>query len=189
MKRTRGNVWTLAAVFRTTPMALAVWCALCELADARRSSVVTPTRAKLARAIGIDRQKSVSAALTLLERAGWIERVHVPVTSGGIQRATLLRIVLCRKRRSSAPYGAKRRRGRSSGPRVEGAPTPQDFPYGKEGEPTAPALSGAGAARHVPSPEHPSARIERERLAEIRAAREAKERQAERQAPERERAK
>jgi hypothetical protein len=146
VKRRRARPWTLAKVFGSSPTALAVWCALCELSDARRSPVVTPTRDELARAVGIARHKTISATLTLLEVAGWIDRAHVPVTTNGARTATLLRIVLRRRGRSSAPYGARRRRGRSSAPRVKGAPAPQDFSQKRRArEPVAPSAVGVGA--------------------------------------------
>jgi len=130
-----------------------VWLALTDLADARGSAVVTPTRGQLAALTGIRRHKSISQVLTTLEKAGWIDRMHVPVIVGGKRAATLLRIIL-------------RRRGRK---------TPQDFPYGKGAVPAArpfpPVGDGAAAPAQI-APEHPSARRERERLAEIRARRE-----------------
>jgi hypothetical protein len=67
------------------------------LADGK--PIVTPTRATIGKAAGIDRAPTISRALTALEAAGWIDRVHVPVTVGGRQTATLLRIVLRRRER------------------------------------------------------------------------------------------
>ena len=80
--------------------AAAVWLALCDLSAARRSSVVTPTRAQVSSMTGL-RLRTVSNSLTTLEKAGWIDRAHIPVTNEGKRTATLLRIVLLRKGRST----------------------------------------------------------------------------------------
>jgi hypothetical protein len=87
---TRRRPWSLARIWRTHRAALYVYCAL---ESSSKSAVTTPTRAALAKLTGISRLKTISAALTVLEQAGWIERVHVPVVSAG-QRATLLRVIL-----------------------------------------------------------------------------------------------
>lgn len=97
-KRQRRSRWTLARLSRACRFAPAVWLALQELARGR--STCTPTRETLAELIGIRRHKSISAGLTALEKAGWIEREHVPKFRGGRQTATLLRVrFLCTKRR------------------------------------------------------------------------------------------
>ncbi len=143
MKRQRAPGWTLAKLFSCSPTALAVWCVLCDLSDKRRSPIVTPTRDELARAVGIDRLKTISTALTLLEAAGWIDRAHVPVTDAGKRTATLLRIVLRRKGRCTAPYGAQRRKGRCTAPRVRGAAPPQDSLLQREAVPVGPSRRSA----------------------------------------------
>lgn len=102
---------SLAQLWRENRAAPCVYLALDSLGDGQ---VVTPTRAVLSATTGIVRLKTISAALSALETAGWIERVHVPVGSGS-ERATLLRIILRRKglkvptkaRRRSAPHGAR----------------------------------------------------------------------------------
>ncbi|MFH0983387.1 MAG: helix-turn-helix domain-containing protein [Planctomycetota bacterium] len=186
MRKPRAKPWPLADVYRASHAAPVVWLALLDLADKRGTPVVTPTREGLAKATGIDRHKSISRALTALEQAGWIDRRHVPVGKGGRQVATLLRIVLRRRGRKtphtgrnalgakSALYGAKA---------VEGEKRP-NFPTGRgrARPPPLPASRGAAARPADACSEHPSARIERERLATIRAAREAETRQGERQA-------
>ena len=105
MKR-RGPQWTIGQVYGKRPSALAVWTALCDMADERGSSVLTPTRVQLAELTGIKRHKTISAALTTLEAAGWVDRVHVPVSEHGKRTATLLRIVLRRRGRSAPLTGA-----------------------------------------------------------------------------------
>lgn len=92
---TRRRPWSLARLWRTNRAALCVYCAL---ESSGKTSVTTPTRESLAKLTGIARKKSISAALTALEQAGWIERVHVPVVDGA-HRATLLRVILKHKGR------------------------------------------------------------------------------------------
>jgi hypothetical protein len=101
----------------------------------------------LAEITGITREKTISTALSALEQAGWIERVHVPVTVGGKRTATLLRITLCRMGRN-LPHtvtptvrGGKRPKGR-------GQKTPQDSLSERAQPPLAP---GGGVAPHVPT--------------------------------------
>ncbi len=111
----QADRWPLAKVFKARPSAVAVWQAMCDLADERRSPVVTPTRARIAAMTGINEQ-TVSDALTTLDEAGWIGRVHVPRLDGG-KRVTLLRIVLHRTCRSQTPTkrsAQDRRRGSST---------------------------------------------------------------------------
>ncbi|MBK9118011.1 MAG: helix-turn-helix domain-containing protein [Phycisphaerales bacterium] len=93
--------WTLAKVWATCPSAVAVWLALREIAAEKSSRVLTPTREMIAVRTGIERRPTISRALTTLENAGWIARAHVPVTVGTRRAATLLRIVLCRRERST----------------------------------------------------------------------------------------
>ena len=112
-RKQRARPWSLARVARACRSAPVVWLALNNLADARRSAVVTPTRANIADAGGLRSAKTVSAALTILEAAGWIERVHVPVTIGGKRAATLLRIMLRRRGRKTT-HTARARRGRKT---------------------------------------------------------------------------
>lgn len=106
--------WPRARVVKARPSAIAVYDALCELKQQRGSSVVTPTRSQLSEMTGYT-PKTISAAFTTLEEAGWIDRTHVPKFEGGRQKATLLRIVV-RPIRESAPGVRKtetaRRRGR-----------------------------------------------------------------------------
>lgn len=159
-RRRRAKPWPLAKVFAKSPTALAVWFALLEDAEARRSTVVTPTRDELALAVGTKRLKTISMTLTLLERAGWISRSHVPVSRGGQRTATLLRIAICRRGRWTAPYGTRRRKGRYTAPKVKGAPPPQDSLTERGRVPTA-ALSGR---RHPPFRQRPPSKIAHQRL-------------------------
>lgn len=123
--RRRGAAWSLARVCERGFLAIAVWQALVDLARDRNSLIVTPTREMLGAAIGRKRHKSISRALTILERARWISRMHVPVGDGDQRTATLLRIELCRMGRLApsteriAVKGAKR-------PKGKGRKTPQD---------------------------------------------------------------
>ena len=111
----RARQWPISKVLAKSPTALAVWIALVDEAESRRSNIATPTREELARAAGIKRLKTISTALTLLDRAGWIARTLVPITEGAQRKATLLRIEIRRMGRCTASYGA--------GP-VRGGPAP-----------------------------------------------------------------
>ena len=189
MKRARVRVWPIAKVYAERPCALAVWLALDDLRTERGTSVVTPTRAVLSARSGAN-EKSVSAALTLLASAGWIDRVHIPVLTGDARTATLLRIVLRRKGRRvrkiapqrgrSTPYQARGavegvQRPIREGSR-EGVQGPKTFLKERGAVPAAAPSSNCGAvapADLLATCEHPSDRAEREQLAKIRAAREA----------------
>ena len=107
----RRTPWPLARLVKTCRSAPAVWIALSDLADVRRSSVVTPTRADLSRATGIDRAKTISTALSTLELARWIDRVHVPVIENGLQVATYLRVVIRRRGRKTPQDSLLEREG------------------------------------------------------------------------------
>lgn len=133
--RRRGAPWSLARVCSKGTTTIAVWQALLDMVEARNSLVITPTRELLAAAIGRKRLKTISAALTVLERAKWILRTHVPVQERGHRTATLLRIEVCRMGRPSALYGAHRRKGRSSAPTVEGAKRPKTLSSREGGTP------------------------------------------------------
>jgi hypothetical protein len=167
---------TLAELHADRPSAAAVYLALLDLSAERKSNVVTPTRELLAERTGVN-VKSVSNALTALQRAGWIARAHVPIFAGTRQTATLLRITLCRRGRSTTHTGRSAVEGVKR-PKGKGRSTPLDSPTERGGHPI-PALSGTGIAREsapeTQPTEHPSARIERERLAQIRARREARQ--------------
>lgn len=177
--RRRRTPWTLARLVRRFRSAPAVWLALLDLADARGSKIVTPTRPELAEATGIARMKTISAALTALECAGWIERVHVPVRDGGQVTALLLRIVL-RRMGQQTPHTKRHAVRGEKRPKGKGRKTPHDFPT-ERGAPTAPAplglSAGAGAAAPAPLPEQPTTRIEPELSAAIQSEPEAAERQ------------
>lgn len=135
---------------------------------------MTPTRGQLAELTGLGKLETVSRALTTLEKAGWIDREHVPVTKAGRRTATLLRIVVrgdailsLRKARKTGATeavvslggtGTRFRKARKTGAtgrnavehqkRAKGrAPkTGQDFPKGKGTCPTAvpPPLPAGG---------------------------------------------
>lgn len=92
---------------RSLPKHPAVWLALYDMAIERKSSVVTPTRKRLAdlAAVSVNR---VTMALGVLEQAEWIAREHVPVYRGNA-RSTLLRIVLRRDRKAVATATGSRR--------------------------------------------------------------------------------
>ena len=96
MKKQRQ--WSLAKVTKECRSAPVVWVALLDLSEFRGSPVVTPTREELSKLSGIPRVKTISRALTILEQAGWIARVHVPVSVRNVRQATLLRITLRRTR-------------------------------------------------------------------------------------------
>jgi hypothetical protein len=100
-KRRRPRIASLSQLHASCRSAATVWLALLELAMLKGGSpVVTPTRKILAKITGIERLPTISAALTALEEAGWIDRVHVPKMVGGVRTATLLRVILHRDRKS-----------------------------------------------------------------------------------------
>lgn len=179
-RRARRKIWPLAKLAATCSRAPVVWLALLDMRAERGSCVLTPTRETLAAATGIRRLPTLSRALTTLENAGWLERVLIPVRTGGVRTATLMRVVLKRAPRMerkvfstarAAVWNEKCSKGRER-------KVFSDFPSERGGL-NAPALDGAGANRPVdvppapaPQNEHSSTRIERERMAKIRAARE-----------------
>lgn len=118
-------MWSLAEVTGACRSAPAVWVALVDMGAERGSATVTPTRERLAELTGIKKHRTISDALTVLAKAHWISREHVPVLQGGRQTATLLRVVLRRGRKTAhtghgsveaekRPIGAHRRRGRKT---------------------------------------------------------------------------
>lgn len=108
--KARPKLATLAELRTACRDAPVVWLALCELAAERGSNYVTPTRAKLSEMTGVTRLKNISAGLTALHRAGWIQRELIPVTAGGRQTARLLRIVLCKVPHSGTASGVRKGR-------------------------------------------------------------------------------
>ncbi|MEP0846207.1 MAG: helix-turn-helix domain-containing protein [Phycisphaerae bacterium] len=123
MKR-RERPWTQGRLHRECWAAPAVWLALCDLAGG--SVVCTPTRATLCGRTGIRRERTISDGLTALERGGWIHRVRVPVIAGGRRTATLLRIVLLRRKGRDAPYTSARAVKGATRPKGKGRVAPQD---------------------------------------------------------------
>ena len=111
----RRKPWSLAKLHRACHSAPVVWLALQELADARGSARVTPTRAELCKLTGIRKPDTVSKALTALRKAAWIEIDHVPVSKAGKRTATLLRVVL---RRDTTDRFRKHRKRGPTGPRA-----------------------------------------------------------------------
>jgi len=106
-RKTQRELWALARVCETCPSAARVWVALQDSAIERGSPVLTPTRESLAQATGIRRLQTISDALTALTKASWLDRIHVPVVEGGLQTATLLRLVL---RRGTLQYPRSKRK-------------------------------------------------------------------------------
>lgn len=174
MRRRRKTAWTLAQLYGKCPSALAIWDVLETLGAIRGSGIVTPTRTQLAELTGIHRLPTISRGLTVLEEAGWIDRAHVPIYRGNRQTATCLRIVLRRRERSAlrTKAGAVENAQRSKGREHSAL---RDFPSERGGSRPRP-LDGAEDTANT-LPEHPSVRIERERLAQIRVERELREQQ------------
>ena len=181
----RPKPWTLAQVRTECSSAPTVWLALMDMAEERGSSVLTPTRQILSEATGIKKHATVSMALSALERARWIDRVHIPSWQNG-QRTTLLRLVLrhsARKTVRTARAAVAPEKGAKGSARKTGA----DF-YSVKGGGTKkpsppPCRSGTPPGRQdtppkkrQPEKEHPAEKIERERMEEIRTQRETKER-------------
>ena len=184
----RPKEWTLAQVRRACPSAPVVWVGLCDMAEERGSILVTPTRESLAAVTGIKKPATISAGLTVLTKAQWINRTHVSSSQKG-QRTTLLRIVLRRSARKTAstghtavapgkrPDSRGRKRGadssfrrgrvRKTTPRPAEAGRSPDAP----GSPHTPHRERQSQKRLPGEEEHPSVRIERERMEAIRAER------------------
>lgn len=178
------TLWTLQQVWSACPSAVPVWVELNEMAARRGSAVVTPTRQALADATGIA-VKTVSAALTTLDKAGWIERQQVQM-GGPNGWSSMLRIVL-RRSLSRVSTAHKKSGGRRSRSRVATAVGPVDPVQGylaapavdpvqgyltsltEKGDAAAPSLRGGDSTPE--QQEHPAVRIERERMAEIKAKR------------------
>jgi len=133
-----------AALWAKSHAASNVFGALEDMAAERGSPVITPTRQQLMDTTGVRKTATISAALTALEQAGWIDRVHVPVMVGSRQTATVLRVVLRRRCPSTALTGTnavapvKRHKGRC---RLRA----QDSSYGRERN--TPALNAGGVAQ------------------------------------------
>jgi len=181
--KARPKLATLAELRTACRDAPVVWLALCEMAAERGSNYVTPTREKLSERTGIARLKTISAALTALHQAGWIQRKHTPVSAGGQQTATLLSIILRRvpsSGTSDRPYrGRKTPRTykthveREIGPIARGRKTPQES--SKEDSVRCVSLCKrphlGETSETDPPAESRIANIERERLDEIRRRR------------------
>lgn len=177
--------WTLAQVRTECSSAPTVWLALMDMAEERGSSVLTPTRQILSEATGIKKLATVSMALSALDRARWIDRVHIPSWQDG-QRTTLLRLVLRRSARKTVrtaraavapekrPKGSARKTGADSY-YVRGGGTKKPSPPSRRSGPTAGRPDTPNQNGH-PEKEHPAKKIERERMAEIRKKRETEER-------------
>lgn len=100
-KRRRPKVWTLRMLVVACRQAPAVYLALEDMALARESRMVTPSRDKLAEATGIDRGQTISTALTALHNAGWIRRKLIPKTEGGKRVATWINVTVVRMQQKS----------------------------------------------------------------------------------------
>ena len=177
----RDEPWPLAKLRDTCPSAPVVWVALCDLAAERGTPVLTPTRKLLASLTGIERLRTISTALTTLAKAGWMDRTLVPSFRDGI-RKTLLRVTLRRMGQKMTytvkSLGVKKRPIRRS--LRMGQKMTQDSYYVREARHKAPPPSSneSASAGRAGQTEHPSVRIEREKLAAIRAKREAEEQAA-----------
>ena len=104
----RRGPWPLARVLQAHRLAPAVWLGLLEISAG--ATTVTPTREQLSAVTGIKRLASLSAALSVLVKAGWIAREVVAVQSGDAHEMTakVLRITL--RRSTTCAFGGSRRR-------------------------------------------------------------------------------
>lgn len=93
-RRRARSLWPLARVMAKCSKAPVIYQALLELAGLRESIVVPTTRLELASVSGVKRAPTISEALTVLELAGWIDRVHVNKFEGGSFKAKLLKVIL-----------------------------------------------------------------------------------------------
>lgn len=176
----RPKPWPIVKLYGECRAAPVVWLTLCDMAADRGSPVVTPTREQIAQATGIKKLATVSAGLTALHKAAWLDREHVPITQAGRQVATMLRLVLRRV------AGAHSRSARKTASTAQTSVAPEkrliargrkmgaDFPKGKGARTAPPLPANAGVSGAAPADaqnEHPSTRIERERLVAIRRKR------------------
>lgn len=167
-RRRTAPPWPLARVVRDCRSAPAVWLALLDLGEERGSRLVTPTRDMLVKRTGIVRLPTISQALTLLDRAGWIEVEHIPKQDArGRRSATLLRVRLLRMERKtlateqSAVSNEKRSISKER----------KTFRSPLRGRRDQHAASPVGTATADAAVESDATRIERERLEAIRAKR------------------
>lgn len=85
--------WTLDEVYRSYRPALAVWLALDAIRRERaRGRVVRVTREQLATRSGVGRLPSITKALGVLERAGWINRTVESTYRSGRVASRLVRV-------------------------------------------------------------------------------------------------
>lgn len=146
----KHRIWSLAKVTKKCRSAPAVWLALNEKAAEKGSRMVTPSRKQLAKMSGIERVKTISQALGVLENAGWINRSHVPVYEAGRRCGTYLVITILLTGQHAPHKCATHLRG-GSRPSIKGRKTPH--PPTEGGGPNGPALSlpvGSGPGRHIP---------------------------------------
>jgi hypothetical protein len=177
VRRKRRPAWPLSKVVAVCRSAPAVWLALQNISEERRTHIVTPTRTDLSQRCGVARANTISRALSTLEEAGWLEREHVPVFEGAQRVATLLRIVLRKQQISPhtkpiAVGNRKRCKGMPQNPcqrdqlhshknRCEGKPQKlwQDSSKEEGAHDAAPACCGAaarpGPGRGVSAPPTP----------------------------------
>lgn len=122
--------WTLPQLTEACRSAPAVFLALLDLSRAGGSPVVTAGRDKIAAACGIDRLKTISEALTALERGGWVQRIHKFTTANG--GATLLKVIIAHPayRGGNRPL-RKSRIGAKNAPFHRGEKRPLSFPSEK----------------------------------------------------------
>lgn len=102
--RRRGKPWSLIRLHRECWAAPTVFLALVQLGNERGSPVVTPTREVLSALTGIRRLPTITAALTALDKANWIQRFIIPV-GGGAEHKTMLRIVIHRSAHNTLGTG------------------------------------------------------------------------------------
>lgn len=79
------------------PSAIAVWAALCDMADALDTQCLTPTRQQLSNLCGVRDLDTISKALRVLHEVKWICKETMPVTDNGKITAKVLRITITRK--------------------------------------------------------------------------------------------
>jgi hypothetical protein len=108
---------SLPELARDCRSALILWVALLDMAKESGRAALTPTRSELSAQTSLS-IKTISSALTALDKAGWIERQHKLVKKPNGEPATLLRIWLLRSRPSSparrSTSSRSRRRGTTS---------------------------------------------------------------------------
>lgn len=139
---------TLAELRGLDKNAAWVWLAL----SSEGGTVVCTSRKRLVDATGIKDPKAISAAVTALERGGWIRRQHTTTHAAG-QFKTLMRFKLCYEGAKSPLHTKKPMRGRNH-PHYVGAKSPPRLLRSKRGAPGSTLGASPGAPTTTATNDH-----------------------------------